>query len=186
MEKAYLTSKFLISMPTMPDPRFTKAVILVCGHDDHGAMGLVINKPLLSLTFSDLLENLKIEAAGDFSHIKLNFGGPVEMGRGFVVHSTDYSHESTILINPHVGLTATADILRAIVNGEGPTKMLIALGYSGWSSGQLDKEIVANGWLTTDLNEDILFSTDIDQKWENSLALVGIKPEMLSLEGGSA
>ncbi|MBN9565831.1 MAG: YqgE/AlgH family protein [Alphaproteobacteria bacterium] len=182
----YLTGKFLVAMANMPDPRFMKALILICGHDENGAMGLVINRSLLSLTFNDLLDNLKIKSEQDFADIKLYFGGPVEVGRGFVIHSNDYHHESTVRINDNVSLTATADILRAIVDGKGPRKMLLALGYSGWGAAQLDKEIVANGWIVTDFSEDVLFSVHIDEKWDRALALAGINADMISLEGGSA
>lgn len=182
----YLTGKILIAMPSLPDPRFSKAIVLICGHDDNGAMGLIINRPLLSLTFNELLQNLKIESHSDYNFLKLYFGGPVEMGRGFVLHSPDYRHESTLSISPLVQLTATSDILRAIVNGEGPRKALLSLGYSGWGSGQLEKEIVANGWLVSDLDDSILFDVDVDQRWGKSLINCGIRPEALSLEGGSA
>jgi putative transcriptional regulator len=182
----YLTGKFLVAMAGMPDPRFVKALILICGHDENGAMGLVINRPLMSLTFNDLLDNLKIDAPQDFANIKLHFGGPVEVGRGFVIHSNDYKHESTVRINDDVSLTATADILKAIVDGKGPNKMLLALGYAGWGATQLDQEIVANGWIVTDFSQDVLFNVPIDVRWDRALALAGIKADMISLEGGRA
>ena len=182
----YLTGKFLVAMPNMPDPRFAKALILICGHDENGAMGLVINRPLLSLTFNDLLDNLKIDAHQDFTSIKVHFGGPVEVGRGFVIHSNDYKHESTVRINDDVSLTATADILKAIVDGVGPSQMLLALGYAGWGAAQMDKEIVDNGWIVTDFSHDVLFNVPVDVRWDRALSLVGINADMISLEGGRA
>ena len=174
-------------MPSMPDDRFSKAVILICGHDEHGAIGVIINKPLPTLTFSDLLNTLKIDAKGqDFSKTKLHFGGPVEMGRGCVIHSKDYMGTGSVSINDDVALTATSAIIRDVINGDGPKNIFLALGYAGWQAGQLDQEIITNGWLLSDFSPHLLFATREADKWEQALAIAGIRPETLSLESGTA
>src|SRR3989339_618585 len=128
----YLAGHLLVAMPGMPDPRFAKAVIYMCAHNDEGAMGLVINRAMADFTFPDLLKQLGITAAADTPSINEKFGGPVEQGRGFVLHSSDYVHESTLMVDADVALTATVDILKAIAHGKGPAHSLLALGYAGW------------------------------------------------------
>ena len=141
----YMTGQLLIAMPNMADPRFARTVIYLCAHSDEGAMGLVINKPMPQITFVDLLEQLEIETEGTVEDQMVHFGGPVESGRGFVLHSGEFQREGTMMVDDVVGLTATIDILRAIAAGDGPDKHLLALGYAGWGPGQLDGEIQANG-----------------------------------------
>lgn len=173
-------------MPGMQDPRFTKSVIYMCSHSSDGAMGLVINRVIETLTFPDLLEQLGIELAGIDEQIGIHFGGPVESGRGFVLHSPDYAQEATLVVDSNIALTATIDILKAIAGGEGPKRHLLALGYAGWGPGQLDSEIMRNGWLHVDSDNELVFGQDMDTKWERAMGKLGIDPRMLSEEAGHA
>lgn len=183
---SYLTGRFLIAMPGMRDERFSKTVIYVCAHGPEGAMGLVVNKPLDSITFPDLLSQLDIPVPPEGEGIGVLFGGPVETGRGFVLHSPDYMHDATMVVDDDVALTATVDILKAIADGGGPARRLLALGYAGWGAGQLDDEIMANGWLSVDADPQLLFETHFGSKWEHAMAKLGIDPIMLSDEAGHA
>ena len=183
---SYLVGHLLIAMPGMRDPRFAKTVVYLCAHSAEGAMGLVINRALESLTFDDLLEQVGIHDPKVESGIHVHFGGPVETGRGFVLHSPDYQHDGTLVVARNVGLTATVDILRAIAAGEGPRRHLLALGYAGWGPGQLDGEIRANGWLHVAADEGLVFDRNLDQKWERAMAKIGIDPRMLSDAAGHA
>ena len=182
----YLTGQLLIAMPTMGDPRFERTVIYMCAHSADGAMGLVVNKKANELDFPELLNQLEIETDGVKNPIPVLTGGPVETGRGFVLHSMDYSQESTLKVTDEVGLTATVDILRAIAEGEGPDRSLLTLGYAGWASGQLDDEIQANGWLNVPADASILFDDDLSSKWDRAVRKVGIDPSFLSAEAGHA
>ncbi|PZX19565.1 putative transcriptional regulator [Palleronia aestuarii] len=181
-----LTGKLLVAMPGMGDPRFEKSVILLCAHGEDGAMGLIINKPAPDLALGDLLEQLSIPAGEDMSG-PIHFGGPVENARGFVLHSRDYSlDEMTLEVGETFGMTATLDILRHIASGEGPVHSLIALGYAGWGPGQLEEEIVENGWLVTDAISDLVFDADDTGKWIAAIASLGFDPILLSGTAGSA
>ena len=185
-DDGYLTGQFLIAMPTMGDPRFERTVIYMCAHSADGAMGLVVNRVASEIDFPELLNQLEIETDGIKNPIPVLTGGPVETGRGFVLHSMDYSQDSTLKVTDEVGLTATVDILRAIAEGEGPAKSLLTLGYAGWSSGQLDNEIQANGWLNVSSDTSILFDEDLNSKWDRAVRKVGIDPSFLSAEAGHA
>ena len=182
----YLTGNLLIAMPSMADPRFARSVIYLCAHSEQGAMGLVINRPMPQITFVDLLEQLEIETEGIVEDQLVHFGGPVESGRGFVLHSGEFQREGTMMVDDSVGLTATIDILRAIAAGDGPDRHLLALGYAGWGAGQLDAEIQANGWLHAPADDSILFDQDLSTKWERSIAKLGVSPAMLSGDAGHA
>lgn len=149
-------------------------------------MGLVVNRVLDALTFPDLLEQLDIESTPLCEQIRIHFGGPVEAGRGFVLHSTDFIQESTLKVDDRVALTATIDMLRAIAEGRGPQRSMLALGYAGWSAGQLDGEIRENVWLNTPADDDLLFGNDLDQKWESAMTKMGIDLRMLSGDAGHA
>ncbi len=184
LDDSYLEGHCLIAMPTIGDPRFDRTLIYLCAHSSDGAMGLVVNKPLDDLSFGDMLEQLGIERHGADDAIRLHFGGPVETGRGFVLHSDDYQHDGTLAIAGGIALTATVDVLKAIAGGGGPRRSLLALGYAGWAPGQLDAEIQANGWLTCDADEDLLFGRNLDGKWRNALARIGIDPALLSTDTG--
>jgi len=182
----YLAGQMLIAMPQMRDARFSRAVVYMCAHTAEGAMGLVINRMFNGLSFPDLLEQLNIEPTPLCEPIKIHFGGPVEAGRGFVLHSTDYVQETTLVVNDDVGLTATIDVLKAIANGQGPARSLLALGYAGWSAGQLDNEIRDNAWLSVEPDNELLFDADIDHKWERAIAKIGVDFSMLSGDAGHA
>ncbi|MEM6477907.1 MAG: YqgE/AlgH family protein [Pseudomonadota bacterium] len=183
-----LTGQLLVAMPGMGDPRFEHGVVYLCNHSDEGAMGLIVNKPAEDMRFSDLLEQLDIPSATNTrDEIRVMFGGPVEHGRGFVLHSTDYtSNDSTLKVDDGVGMTATLDILQDIAHGQGPKSSILALGYSGWGPGQLEGEIAANGWLTCPASPDLIFSEGTDAKWIAAIRSLGIDPLMLSSEGGRA
>ena len=182
-----LTGQLLVAMPGMQDPRFSKTVIYMCAHNEEGAMGLVVNKVIESISFPDLLAQLGIETIGYGNQIKVHFGGPVEASRGFVLHSPDYVRDATMVVNEALALTATVDILKAIATGSGPERSMLALGYAGWGPGQLDQEIIANGWLHAPSNPDIVFGTDeTDVKWEKAIGTLGIDPRMLSDTAGHA
>ena len=181
-----LAGQMLIAMPQMQDRRFERSVILLCAHNEDGAMGLVINKLIESLTLPELLTQLGIEGDGLRGKAHVHFGGPVESGRGFVLHSADYTEEGTITVGGNLALTATLDILRAIGRGDGPRRSLLALGYAGWGPGQLDAEIQANGWLHVAADEAIVFGDDFKDKWQRALGKLGIAPIALSGDAGHA
>jgi putative transcriptional regulator len=183
---SWLTGQFLIAMPGMMDPRFIHAVIYICSHGPNGAMGLVVNRLFAEADFAMLINQLEVKGTAEIPDLPVHFGGPVEPGRGFVLHSSDYLREGTIRVDDSVSLTATVEILQAIVDGEGPEKVLMALGYTGWGAGQLEEEMKANGWLTAPADEAILFGPGLDTKWERTLAKIGVTPVMLSGEAGHA
>ena len=182
----YLTGQLLIAMPQMTDPRFERTVIYICAHTADGAMGLVVNREIEALTFPDLLNQLSIDAEVIDDKIQVLFGGPVETGRGFVLHSSDYVQNTTMLVDKRVGLTATMEVLKDIASGNGPKLNILALGYAGWGPGQLDAEIHANGWLSVPADDGLLFDQDLDNKWERALAKIGVDFSMLSGEAGHA
>jgi putative transcriptional regulator len=183
--EATLTGHLLVAMPHMADPRFARSVVYLCAHSGEGAMGLVVNRLIDSLTFESLLEQLGVEASAP-ADMQVHFGGPVESSRGFVLHTTDYLQDSTLLIDDEIALTATVDVLKAIAAGEGPKRRVLALGYAGWAEGQLDAEIQANGWLLVPADLDLVFGNDNDTKWARSLAKIGVDLTLLSSEAGHA
>jgi putative transcriptional regulator len=176
----------LIAMPQMRDARFSRSVVYLCAHSAEGAMGLVINRLLNALSFPDLLEQLHIKATPKCDQIRIHFGGPVESGRGFVLHSTDYVQETSLVVNDEVALTATIDVLKAIADGHGPARCMLALGYAGWAAGQLDNEIRDNAWLSVQADDDLLFGADIDRKWQRAIAKIGVDFSKLSVVAGHA
>jgi len=181
-----LTGQLLVAMPQMSDPFFDHSVVYLCAHSlEDGAMGLVINKTIDAFTLDQLYAQLKIEPAAH-SNQPVHFGGPVAPGQGFVLHSTDYREESTLGLGEDFAMTATLDILHARSKGEGPRQGLVALGYAGWSPGQLEAEIQANGWLLVAADPSLVFETEDDRKWHLALAKLGVSPEMLSGESGRA
>ena len=182
-----LTGQLLIAMPQMMDPRFARSVVYVCAHSgSEGAMGLVINKLFEAVTMDELLAHLKLDPGTDARSRPVHFGGPVEPGRGFVLHTTDYRENATLAVGDGIGVTATLDILRAIGKGEGPRRSLLALGYAGWAPGQLDAEMQANGWLSAPADADLVFDPDFDGKWQRALGTLGIDLTLLSTEAGHA
>jgi putative transcriptional regulator len=182
-----LTGKIIIAMPALGDPRFALSVVLICAHSKDGAMGLILNKPLSDLNFSQLLTQLNIPRAPAGRDIRVHFGGPVERGRGYVLHSADFtSGTATMTIPGGYGMTATLDILEAIAQGRGPSQAVLALGYAGWGAGQLETEIRRNDWLTAELTEDLAFAPDNAAKWTRALKSLGVDPVMLSSAAGRA
>lgn len=182
-----LAGKLLIAMPDMSDPRFAKTVIYMCAHSDEGGMGLIINKPAPDLDFDALLSQLEITSAPQMRAPDVQFGGPVEQQRGFVLHSSDYGlEEGTLKVDDDMCMTATLQVIEDIALGRGPAKAVFALGYSGWGPGQLEYEISQNGWLTCDATPELVFDTPNDKKWSGALARLGISPLMLSGSGGRA
>jgi putative transcriptional regulator len=184
--QGFMTGELLVAMPQMRDARFTRSVIYICAHTTDGAMGLVVNRLVGSLTFPDLLQQLNIDSAGKGEHIRIRSGGPVETGRGFVLHSTDYVDDATLKVGDTVGLTATIDILKDIASGSGPRRSLLALGYAGWGPGQLDQELQANAWLTVPADEELIFDDALNDKWERSLHKIGVDFTFLTADAGHA
>lgn len=185
-DNQWLTGQFLVAMPAMPDPRFERTVIYICSHGPNGAMGIVVNRLFAEANFLMMLEQLNIATSPDTPHLPVHFGGPVETGRGFVLHSADCMREGSVSIDGTIALSATVEILQTIADGGGPERLLMALGYSGWGAGQLENEMKANGWLTVPADEDLLFDVDVGAKWERALAKIGISPELLSADAGHA
>ncbi|TQS71433.1 YqgE/AlgH family protein [Rhodobacteraceae bacterium] len=185
-----LSGKILIAMPGMGDPRFEHSVIMVCAHSDDGAMGLIVNKPLPNPALPDLLEQLGITVTTEDPDTRsqpIMFGGPVETGRGFVLHSTEWDGGGPVMeVGTDLAVTATRDILEDIAAGRGPEHSILALGYAGWGPGQLEEEILANGWLIADGDAALALSEDHPNKWMNALGAMGIDPRTLSAEAGHA
>ncbi len=190
----YLDGQLLIAMPVMDDERFARSVIYVCAHSSEGAMGIIVNRPAGSIDFPELLaqldiiddaDNIKLPESAE--SMKVLKGGPVETGRGFVLHSSDFFiQDATLPIDDGICLTATVDILRAIANGGGPKHAILALGYAGWAPGQLENEIQCNGWLHCAADDDLIFGADIDEKYMRALRKIGVAPGTLSAEAGHA
>lgn len=186
-EIPFLDGKFLVAMPGMGDPRFDQAVIFMCAHTPEGAMGLMVNRPAQNLDFPKLMQQLEITGSRVDKDTPVMFGGPVEHGRGFVLHSGEYHTEGgTMVVNDEFSMTATMDILRDIAAGQGPLQRLLCLGYSGWGPGQLEGEIQANGWLICDALPAVVFDTPVDKRWTAAMQSLGFDPAMLSAEGGRA
>ncbi len=173
-------------MPAMGDPRFHRTAIYICSHNNDGAMGLVINRHVKRMKFSELLDQLDIEVDQPVPEIPLHAGGPVETGRGFVLHSSDYGEATTLKVSDSVGLTATVECLKLIADENGPTQTLLALGYAGWATGQLENEMQHNAWLSGDADSKIIFETPIEEKWSEAMALIGVDISKLSAEAGHA
>ena len=186
----FLDGQILIAMPGMQDPRFHRSLVYLCDHSADGAMGLIVNKRADNLKLKDLFGRLGIpigDGPSELARAPVHYGGPVEMGRGFVLHSSDYhSDDATMQIDDATSMTATLDILHAMATHRGPNRAIIALGYAGWAPGQLEAELQANGWLACPADENLLFGADEDSKWNQALAKLGVHPAMLSPTGGRA
>ena len=193
-DDGYLDGQLLIAMPVMGDPRFERSVIYMCAHSSEGAMGIIVNRPAGSIDFPELLVQLDIINEADqiklpenAESMKVLKGGPVDTGRGFVLHSSDfYLENATLRIDDGICLTATVDILKAIAKGSGPKHAILALGYAGWAPGQLENEIQGNGWLHCDADQDLIFGGDVEEKYARALRKIGIDPGMLSNDAGHA
>jgi putative transcriptional regulator len=186
IDTASLTGQLLIAMPAMEDPRFTQSVILICAHTDEGAMGIVLNRPLAKPTFVSLLQQLDVEPTPPSREIRLCEGGPVDHGRGFVLHTSDWTGDGSLQVADDLALTASLDILQEIAKGDGPREGLLALGYASWGPGQLDREMQENVWLSAPAAHDVLFDSDYDTKWRRALAILRVDPLLLSGVAGHA
>jgi len=189
-ERIDLTNQFLIAMPGMTDDAFVGSVIYLCEHNENGALGLVINKPI-SLTLGNLFEKVDLALEQEeLASRPVFFGGPVQTERGFVLHEPldeeGGHYNATLAVPGGLEMTTSRDVLEALSNGAGPRKVLVTLGYSGWAAGQLEEEIGRNGWLTVDATPEIIFDTPIEQRYERALGLLGIDPRMLSMDAGHA
>lgn len=190
----YLDGQMLVAMPVMDDERFARSVIYICAHSAEGAMGIIVNRPAGSIDFPELLVQLniipdseQIKLPENAESMKVLKGGPVETGRGFVLHSSDFFiKDATLPIDDEICLTATLDILKAIATGSGPKHAILALGYAGWAPGQLESEIQRNGWLHCPADPDLVFGDDIEDKYARALRKIGIDPGMLSNASGHA
>lgn len=192
--EGYLDGQLLIAMPVMDDERFARSVIYLCAHSSEGAMGIIVNRPAGSIDFPQLLVQLdiinkaeQIKLPGLAEDMKIMKGGPVDTGRGFVLHSSDFFiKDATLPIDDGICLTATLDILKAIAAGSGPKHAILALGYAGWAPGQLESEIQHNGWLHCPADPDLIFGGDVEEKYQRALDKIGIDLAMLSNEAGHA
>lgn len=182
----YFTGQFLVAMPNMGDPRFERAVVYICAHNEDGAMGLVVNQPIEDLHLSEVLTQLDIGASPGSEHIIVVRGGPVESARGFVLHSPEFVEDGTVEVADGICLSSTLDVLKRIASGDGPTRSLLALGYAGWGPGQLDEEMKQNAWLTVPGDADLIFAPDPDDTWDKALGKLGISAALLSGEAGRA
>ena len=182
-----LKGQLLIAMPNMSDPRFERSVIYMCAHSSQGAMGIVINRLVHHINFPDLLEQLDIELSVEAQQIRVHFGGPVEASRGFVLHSADnFFDDATLSVSDDIALTASLNVLKAIAEGSGPRRSLLALGYAGWGPGQLDDEIQANAWLHAPADDELVFGSDLEAKWAAAVAKLGFDLSLLSGDAGHA
>lgn len=186
MRSSNLTNQFLIAMPGLMDPNFYHTVTYICAHSEDGAMGIVINQPL-DMALGDVLAQMNLTPSDNkIDQIPVYLGGPVQTDRGFVLHEPLSTWESSINVNDAVGVTTSRDILQAIAAGGGPRESLIALGYAGWSAGQLEREIMDNVWLCGPANADVIFKTPCEKRWETAAALLGVDLTLLSSDVGHA
>lgn len=187
MDGTFLSGKMLIAMPRIGDPRFDKSLILLCAHNDEHAMGVSVNQPIAGLNVPGLLKQLDMKGADEARPRAVLLGGPVETGRGFVLHTDDYGSEHSIAVPGGLALTTTRDALEALVADNGlPGRAILTLGYAGWGAGQLEREIRENVWLTVDADEALVFDEAYDTKWARALAKLGVDPGFLSAEAGQA
>ena len=181
-----LTGKIIVSMPSLEDERFFKTVIYMCAHSSEGSMGIIINKKIDYDLYPDLLEQLGIDKPLDNKKLFIRYGGPVESGRGFVLHSDDMIRKETLNINKGVALTSTAEFFDDLSVGKGPKNSILALGYAGWGAGQLEDEILKNSWMTLSVDNNFLFDDEVSSKWTEAYKIIGIDPNKLSSESGRA
>jgi putative transcriptional regulator len=181
-----LTGQLLIAMPLMDTPHFSHTVIYICAHTPEGAMGIVLNRPLNRPSFDDLLEQLEVMPTPPARRIELFRGGPVDAARGFVLHTSDWTGDGSLLVDDQVALTASLDVLKAIADGGGPARGLLALGYAGWGPGQLDREMHDNAWLSAPATVELLFDREHETKWRRAMAILKVDPLLLSGSAGHA
>jgi len=180
----FLDGQILIAMPGMQDPRFSRSLVYLCAHSSDGAMGLIINKCAEDLVWEDLFDKLEIPLKSEIGPRPVHYGGPVETGRGFVLHSPDYhSDEATLSVDAETSMTTTVDVLQALASGDGPGRAIVTLGYAGWAPGQLESELQANGWLLCAADSDLVFGDEIEGKWDRALKKIGVDPALLGAGG---
>lgn len=185
-EHASLKNQLLIAMPSLEDPNFSRTVTYICEHGQHGAMGIVLNRPT-DLRLTDVLKHMQIEGGmGQAGEQIVYLGGPVEEERGFVLHTHTQPWDSTLDVNDNISITTSRDILEAMARGEGPAQTLVALGYAGWGAGQLERELQDNAWLSGPADQSILFELAPDQRWAAAARLLGVDVNLLSSEAGHA
>lgn len=185
-ETTTFANQFVIAMPGLQDPGFSRTVTIICEHNQHGALGLVINRPS-DLCVGDLFAQMDLVAPDtELAAQPVMQGGPVSQDRGFVLHEESGTWESTMSISPQLQLTTSRDILVAISEGTGPKRALMAVGYAGWMAGQLESEMSANSWLSADYTPDVLFDTPVGRRWSEAARLLGIEPHQISSEAGHA
>lgn len=184
--EGFLTGQLLLATPGQQGSFFARTVIYICAHSSEGAMGIVVNQPLETLKFHELLEQLNLKPGFNVPAPVVHLGGPVDTSRGFVLHSTDVTKGDTLRINDHLGITGTVDMLRLMAEGRGPKQSLLALGYAGWGPGQLEQEFQDNAWLVVNADDNLIFDPDLGQKWEKALRKLGVNPAQLSSAAGSA
>jgi putative transcriptional regulator len=186
MEATRLTDHFIIAMPDLLDPNFDHTVTYICEHDENGSFGIVINREI-DVTLEDIMQQMQIQTGDSTKHKRNIFhGGPVQEGRGFVLHRPLGSWSSTLQINTHVALTSSRDIIEAIANDQGPKDSIIALGYAGWAPGQLEQELAANSWLSCPANEQIIFEIPPEDRWQAAADIIGVDLQLLSHDAGHA
>ena len=186
-DSQFFQGKLLLATPNMTDFRFEKSVVFLCSHTSDGAMGIIINKPVIDITFHDISKKMNLDVTNKSRCPDIYFGGPVEIARGFVLHSSDYNvPEVSLEIQKEFRLTSSLEIMKDIAKGEGPKESLFALGYAGWAAGQLEHEITLDSWLICNADNSLLFSMDATKKWSSALTKMGISPSHLAGVSGSA
>lgn len=186
MQSTNLTNHFLIAMPGLADPNFHKTVTFVCAHNEEGAMGITINRPL-ELVLDEVFQQMEIQAIhNDIANTTVFQGGPVQIDRGFVLHNPSSNWDSSLAISEHIQMTTSRDVLQAIASGDGPDDCLVALGYAGWGAGQLENEILQNAWISGPANSDIIFKTPIEKRWQKAAQELGIDMDLISSDVGHA
>ena len=186
MPQDFLTNQFLVAMPSLEDPNFRESVTFICEHNAQGALGIVINRPM-NVVLGDILKQLSLQAeAQSTAATPIFLGGPVQPERGFVIHEPQGEWEATLKIGEHIGVTTSRDVLAAIASGAGPRKSFVALGYAGWSPGQLEEEIKGNSWLSAPADMSIVFDTPVEQRWQAAAKLIGVDLSLLSGDAGHA
>ena len=182
--KKFLSGKFLIASPTMADPRFYKSVIYMITHKNEGAMGIVINQPIVETKINNIINNEELKDNSNIDNIPITIGGPVDTKKGFILHTSEFKDETTIKVDSEIFLTSNINILKSIVKGDGPKKSLFALGYAGWQPGQLEEELLNDGWLVAPGNSKLIFECKAERKWREAIKSLGINPDFLNLNSG--
>ena len=183
-KKNFLSGKFLIASPSMSDPRFHKSVIYIITHKSEGAMGIVINQPIIETKINNIMNNEELKDNSNIDNIPITYGGPVDTKKGFILHTSEFKDKTTIKVDSEIFLTSNINILKSIVKGNGPKKSLFALGYAGWLPGQLEEELSNDGWLVAPGNSKLIFECKTEKKWNEAMKSIGINPNFLSLNSG--